>query len=215
MKKKILLLLRLFIYSLRHNLSVSKLGVILYFTLSALLSSVLIVSVYLLNIIIDFLVSGGESILLYALFMFLCVVASVVLSKIRDFIYGNITRRTYNKFENIFMEKMQYIPVDTLDSSAGLDYITYARCANEEVVLSLFNILDIIANIWAFAVALSVSLKFSVCFTMLFLVFTLPGAVMNILINGEKLIFNKENAPSQRKRGYYRWILTGNLPAKM
>lgn len=101
-----------------------------------------------------------------------------------------------------------------LDTSHGRDMIADVKRLRVVVVYMVFYIAQIIANFYTFCFAFATLAAFNLKFSLLFLVLTIPGVLLDKHFDMKTEELRRKQAPDIRKFSYYRWILTDVGPAK-
>ena len=117
-------------------------------------------------------------------------------------------------FTDEMLEKLSGMPVSYLDSSDGRDTLDLIGYIDEMTVSLVFNLFDSISSCYTFCVAFAALFSFSIGFSFLFIVLSLPGIVLNMVLGRELWELRRRNAPDTRRFNYYRWMLVDAWPAK-
>ena len=174
-------------------------------------------STFVLKYILDALTAVNidtNQIILYIFFYIIALILVQSLNSVQNVLYDSIIKKAEHKYDCDLFEKLTKLPMSVIDSSEGKDIIEDVRYAKNTAVNLTFHLVRIISMFYSFCVAFVTLVVFNVWFSLLFLILTVPGIILDIIFDKrtEKLRF--ETAPDVRKFCYYRWMLTDVWPAK-
>ncbi len=215
--KRIKLFSKSIAYSWNLIFESSNLMIFLYFFLMLVATSVPLLSAFLLKSILNALTAATpetEGVLAVVLLYGLSLVVHLGISSARDLTRSIIDQKAKHMFECRLAEKLASLPMDILDSSEGKDMIDDVKYTENTAVLLIFRVTDMISHIYTFAVAFATLAVFSLGFSLMFLVFTIPSIIFSEYYAHKSEELRKKNAPDVRKFHYYRWMLTDAWPAK-
>ncbi len=92
-----------------------------------------------------------------------------------------------------------------------VDEVRYTK--NTAVYLT-YRIIRILSLLYTFGVAFGTLITFDVWFSLLFLVLTVPGTILDMVFSQKSMELRQRTAPDIRRFCYYRWMLTDAWPAK-
>lgn len=214
---KIKLVGRSVAYSWSLIVESSKALILLYFFLTMLVTSFPLLTAFLLKSILDLLtvtpVQINRIFLLVGLYL-LSVVLSQSVNSIQIFAKNTMIQKAQHLYDCRLSERLDTLSMDILDSNKGKDMVDDVRYAKQPTILLTFRITEIISHIYTFSVAFSTLITFSLNFSLLFLVFTIPSIAFNEYYARKSEDLRKRTAPDVRKFHYYRWMLTDSWPAK-
>lgn len=216
--------LRLFIKSIRYsfNLLYRSGGVLLfvYLLFSLLCATVPLLSAYILKNILDILsgTSSQENTLIALIFSIALYVGMILLSyslsSFKDICYQSIYNKACHTYNCEMLNKLSEMPISILDTSEGRDMVDEIGYIDETAVSLIFKLIDVISLVYTFTVAFVALISFNVWFSLLFIVLTLPGTIIDWVFGRKIIEFRQKTAPDVRKFRYYRWMLVDAWPAK-
>lgn len=204
-------------YSWNLMLQSSGCMIFLYFALMIIAASFPLVSAFLLKHVLDLLTSATPEtgklwivIIIYGL----TLVINQGITSAKNGIRSSIDQKAQHLYECRLAEKLALLPMEILDSSEGRDLIDEVRYTEGPAVYLTFQAVDMISQVYTFAVAFCILAIFSPGFSLMFLMFTISGIICNeyYVRKADELI--AKLAPDGRKFCYYRWMLTDAWPAK-
>lgn len=195
----------------------SRFLIVPYFALSLITTSFPLLSAFLLKYILDALTAEApevRKILAVVIIYGLAIVLNQGLSTAQSFVKDTIHEKAKFLYRCRMIEKLSEMPMDVVDSSAGKDMVDDMRHIEWTAIWLFFRVVNIVSHIYTFAVAFATLAAFSLGFSLMFLVFTIPGIVFDAYYDDKMDKFRQEKAPDTRKFHYYRWMLTDGWPAK-
>lgn len=189
---------------------------ILYLAIELFCATLPLLQVYFLNLIIDAVLLGQiNKTLDSALFWGISILLGLVLGTIKIIIKGRIDACSSKSFNSMIAQKMVKLPMAVLDTSEGRDLCEYARdCGTivyDEIPFALFSVAK---ELYTFLVSIVVLLNFNVLLVVLYLLFTIPGIIIDYIFYIKIDEFRRTHAADGRKMFYYRWMLVDSWPAK-
>ena len=213
--------IRLFIKSIKYSYHIlyrsggGLVYVYLLFNLLCAMSPLLLA--YILKNILDSLTATSlpmkTIILLIALYIG-CIIISHFLSSLKNICYQSIYSKACHTYNCEMLDKLSRMPMAVLDSSEGRNMIDEIGYINEVAVSLIFKIFDIISLVCTFTVSFVALLVFNVWFSLLFIILTLPGIIIDWVLGRKVIELRERTAPDVRKLRYYRWMLVDAWPAK-
>ncbi|MCD7831951.1 MAG: ABC transporter ATP-binding protein/permease [Firmicutes bacterium] len=188
-----------------------------YIVLCFLTSVFPLVSTYVLRNLLNVLTADKIEMTLVGVYIAAYILAVVLLqavSSMKDLSFNSLTEKGRHEFNLRIVEKLKSLPISFIDSSYGKDLIEKARMSEVSAVLLSDNIIRVVTYLAAFFVAFVPMVRFSVFFSLLFLVLTIPGIIVRAYCEGALNIYVMQNAANNRKYSYYRWMLIDRWPAK-
>ena len=195
----------------------SRFLIVPYFALSLITTSFPLLSAFLLKYILDALTAEAPDvgkILAVVIAYGLAIVLNQGFSTAQSFTRDTIHEKAKYLYRCRMIEKLSDLPMDVVDSSAGRDMVDDMRYIERTAINLFFRVINIISHIYTFAVAFATLAEFSLGFSIMFLIFTIPGIVFDAYFDDKMDKFRQEKAPDVRKFHYYRWMLTDAWPAK-
>lgn len=204
-------------YSARLMYRSSRLWILVYFLLHLIGSTLTLLDTYVLKFLLDALTGGSPRMQA----VFLCV-ALYALSRVlwravksaEDVLKDSIFQKAEHRYGCDVSEKLARLPLSFLDSSAGKDIVDDVRYTKFTVVHLTQHVVYAVTQIYTFSVAFGVLARFDLGFSLLFLLLTIPGALMDEIFDRKAEDLRRKTAPDMRKFSYYRWMLTDAWPAK-
>lgn len=191
--------------------------IFLYFVLIMIAASFPLLSAFLLKYVLDMLTSAAPEmgklwivIIIYGL----SLVINQGITSAKDVIMRSIAEKAQHLYECRLAEKLTLLPMEILDSSEGRDLIDEVRYTEGAAVYLTFQVVDVISQVYTFAVAFAILTMFSPVFSFMFLVLTISGMICNEYYVRKSDELRLKKAPDMRKYSYYRWMLTDAWPAK-
>ncbi len=195
----------------------SKFLIFFYFALSLITTSFPLLSAFLLKYILDSLTAATpavEKVLAVVIIYGVSIVINQGFLSAESFVKDTIHEKAKFLYRCRMIEKLSDLPMDVVDSSAGKDMVDDMRHIEFTAIYLFFRVIDIISHIYTFVVAFTTLAVFSLGFSLMFLVFTIPGIIFDAYYDDKVDKFRQEKAPDLRKFHYYRWMLTDAWPAK-
>jgi ABC-type multidrug transport system fused ATPase/permease subunit len=106
------------------------------------------------------------------------------------------------------------MPLDILDSLEGKNMLDDVRHAQSTIVYLTDRVIKVLSSIYSFVAAMVILVSFNLYVSILFIVFTLPGIILDAVFEQKAEIFRHKYAPDVRKFSYYRWMLTDPVTAR-
>lgn len=189
---------------------------VLYIFLKVLMASFPILNLYVLNLILNEIVSGNADIQ-KLIYLIASLVAITVLSNILGS-FLNLTNETmvrriikYNQMK--YYERICAMPLSFLDSPEGRDIASSAANLLDNPAVVFQMCISIVSSLYAFFVAAAVLFRYNALYSVLLLILTLPVCITGY---SQTALFNKferKNMANNRYHSYYRWILTSRETA--
>ena len=214
---KLKLISKSVIYSWNLIFESSRFLIFLYFALSLITTSFPLLSAFLLKYILDALTAETPDIgkiLAVVIAYGLAIVLNQGFSTAQSFTNDTIREKAKFLYRCRMIEKLSNLPMDVVDSSAGKDMVDDMRHVERTAINLFFQVIRLVSHIYTFAVAFATLSAFSLGFSLMFLVFTIPGIIFDAYYDDKMDKFRQEKAPDLRKFHYYRWMLTDAWPAK-
>ena len=213
--------LKLFIKSIKYsfNLLCRLCGgwVYIYFLLNLLQATLPVLLAYILKHLLDILTASspqGNGMVLTIVLYLGGIILSHLISSVKNICYQSIYSKACHAYNCEMLNKLSRMPLAILDSSKGRDTIDVIGYIDEVAVSLIFKIIDVISLSYTFTVAFIALLSFNVWFSLLFIILTLPGAVVEWVLGRRVIALRERTAPDVRKFRYYRWMLVDAWPAK-
>lgn len=191
--------------------------ILLYFVLNIIGATLPLFSVFLLKYLLDLLTESSVN---TASVMF-CVglyIASLVLLQGIDAgkiaVYNSVFKKAEHLYECDLSEKLAALPISVIDTSAGKDMVDDVRNTQNTAVYLTYRLVRILTLLYSFCVAYITLIRFDIKFSILFLVLTVPGIILDFVFSEKSEQLRLRSAPDVRRFCYYRWMLTDAWPAK-
>lgn len=211
----------LFFKSIRYSANLvykaSGLMMIVYFILNIVGSTLNLFNTYILKHMIDSLTVSSlrvQKVLFWVLLYVLVLVISQANTSVQGILYNSIFQKADHQYDCNLSNKLADLPLSLIDSSKGKDIIDDVRRTKNTAVYTTYRMVRITSLLYTFTVAYITLVKFNVWFSLLFLVLTIPGIILNKVFDKKVENLRREKAPDIRKFSYYRWMLTDACPAK-
>ena len=137
-----------------------------------------------------------------------------IFSSIQNVLQNSIFTKAEHLYECNLAKKLSELPLSIIDSSEGRDMIEDVRYTKNTAVYTAYRIVQITSLLYTFIIAYVTLAKFNLLFSLLFLLLTVPGIILNEFFDKKAEILRIKTAPDVRKFCYYRWMLTDVWPAK-
>lgn len=211
----------LFFKSIRYSFELlyysSKFEVIVYLGLNLLCTTIPLMSAFVFKLLIDALSNTFPN-TKYALMCAVGIIGLLVLSQalnsIKSITYNSIYNKAIHFYNCKMLNKVSQLPMSIIDTSSGRDTIDDVRYINDTAVSLIFRIIEAFSCCYTFTVAFIALIRFNIWFSLLFIVLTIPGVVLDWILGRKLIEFRHNKAPDVRKFSYYRWMLTDAGPAK-
>lgn len=215
--KKCKLLLKSVEFSASMIYKSSRLWIVIYFLLSLALSTFGLASTYALKYLLDALTV--ENTVLQSIITWIVVYIAILLlsqgaKSVKDILYNTIFQKAAYLYDCRLSEKLSALPLSVIDSSEGKDTIDDVRYAKNTAVYLTYRLVRLFSLAYTFGVAFAALMLFNVWFSLLLLLLTVPGMILQLMYDKKAEDLRRKQAPDVRKFCYYRWMLTDPWPAK-
>ncbi len=189
---------------------------LLYILIRIVMATLPILKLYVFNLIINSLVTGTNTkqVFVYMICFITCIIFTPIAENIFNILYRDMNEKMINTYEVSVNEKLARMPMAFLDSGTGRNIIDDVIDARNTVCTFFFKVEHVINQLYVFIVSIVVLMKYNLLLTLLFLVFTIPGAIFRNYSDVLIYSWNLKSAPDVRKFSYYRWMLTDPWPSK-
>lgn len=214
---KIKLLIKSIGYSVKLIYKSSGLILLIYFALNIIASTLNLFSTFALKYVLDSLSNENSQlsmIIMWTGLYTLSIVITQANNSFQNIIYDSVFKKAEHLYECNLAYKLAELPLHIIDSSEGKDLIDDVRYTKNIAVYTTYRMVRVISLLYTFVVAFITLIKFNVCFSLLFLILTIPGIILNEIFDRKAEKLRRKNAPDVRKFSYYRWMLTDAWPAK-
>ena len=147
------------------------------------------------------------------LYLGLQMVASL-LSRGSTVLYAQIKRKATYQLDCVIMEKMASVNVSWFDDTANRDKVEAAKSSSLYVTGNLPWAISTMIQVLVFISSLVLFLSYNWIAGCLFLITYIPGAVLSYRNNIKIDEWSIETIPENRKKEYYKSLLTGAFAAK-
>lgn len=215
--KKCKLLLKSVEFSASMIYKSSRLWIVIYFLLSLALSTFGLASTYVLKYLLDALTV--ENTVLQSIITWIVVYIAILLlsqgaTSVQDILYNTIFQKAAHLYDCRLSEKLSALPLSVIDSSEGKDTVDDVRYAKNTAVYLTYRLVRLFSLAYTFGVAFAALMLFNVWFSLLLLLLTVPGMILQLMYDKKAEDLRRKQAPDVRKFCYYRWMLTDPWPAK-
>ena len=156
--------------------------VLIYVILNIIASTLTIFSTFALKFVLDSISIGDPQLSIILLWIGLYVLFLVIaqaISSSKSVVYDSVFKKAEYLYECNLSEKLAELPLSVIDSSAGKDMIADVRYTKNTAVYTTYRIVTIVSLLYTFAIAFATLVKFNLWFSLLFLLLTIPGIVLN------------------------------------
>lgn len=213
--------LKLLLKSVRFSVDMiyksSNLWIIVYLLLSMVASTLGLASTYVLKYMIDTLTV--ENTVLQSVIIWIAVYIAILLlsqgaKSIQNILYNTIFQKAAHLYDCRLSEKLSALPLSIIDSSEGKDMVDDVRYAKNTAVYLTYRLVVLFSLAYTFGVAFATLVFFNIWFSLLLLLLTVPGMILQLIYDKKAENLRRKQAPDVRKFCYYRWMLTDPWPAK-
>lgn len=190
---------------------------LLYFFLILLCRSVDLLKIYTLRNILNIATTESAAFneaLIYTVIYIAWIVLLQALNSSASIVKNSIMQKANHQYSIEVSKQLTKIPLSILDTSYGRSLIDYVKKSQATSVNVVYRLINIVSYVYTFCIAFGSLLALDVWFSLLFLVLTVPGIIINNMFNQKADEFQRKTAPDVRKFHYYRWMLTDVWPAK-
>jgi len=194
----------------------SKLWIIPYYLLEILAASLGLLSTYILKMLIDELIDANQyfNIFLFITLFILSLVINHAVTSLKTIIKNEIIQKAVFEYDCRKLEKLSDLSLSVLDSSEGRDMIDDINYAKGASINPIFSIARAVAFFYTFIIAFIIICKFNLLISVLYVLFLIPGIILQEYFDRKAEALRLKTAPDVRKFSYYRWMLTDAWPAK-
>lgn len=195
----------------------SKLMVLLYLVLNLICATFPLFSTFVLKYLLDILTADSPDMSAVMLCIGLYIAALVVLQGLnsaQNVVYDSVFEKAEHLYDCDLLEKLAVLPMSVIDTSEGKDMVDDVRYIKNTAVYLTYHIVQIVTLLYTFCVAFGTLITFNIWFSLLFLVLTVPGIILNVVFDRRAEELRRKTAPDVRRFCYYRWMLTDVWPAK-
>lgn len=213
--------LKLLLKSVRFSVDMiyksSNLWIIVYLLLSMVASTLGLASTYVLKYLIDTLTVKNT--VLQSVIIWIAVYVAILLlsqgaKSIQNILYDTIFQKAAHLYDCRLSEKLSALPLSVIDSSEGKDMVDDVRYAKNTAVYLTYRLVVLFSLAYTFGVAFATLVFFNIWFSLLLLLLTVPGMILQLVYDKKAEDLRWKQAPDVRKFCYYRWMLTDPWPAK-
>lgn len=204
-------------YSLGLIYRSSRLMVLVYLALSLISVTFPLFSAFVLKYLLDVLTAEAPDMATVMLCIGGYVAALVILQAVhsaKNITYDSVFKKAEHLYDCELSEKMARLPMSVIDTSEGRDMVDEVRYTKNTAVYLTDKMVHILSMLYTFCVAFGTLITFDVWFSLLFLILTVPGTVLDMVFSQKSMELRQRTAPDIRRFCYYRWMLTDAWPAK-
>lgn len=213
--------LKLLLKSVRFSVDMiyksSNLWIIVYLLLSMVASTLGLASTYVLKYLIDTLTVKNtvlQSVIIWIAVYIAILLLSQGAKSIQNILYDTIFQKAAHLYDCRLSEKLSALPLSVIDSSEGKDMVDDVRYAKDTAVYLTYRLVVLFSLAYTFGVAFATLVFFNIWFSLLLLLLTVPGMILQLVYDKKAEDLRWKQAPDVRKFCYYRWMLTDPWPAK-
>ncbi|MGI6742865.1 MAG: ABC transporter ATP-binding protein [Eubacteriales bacterium] len=176
-----------------------------------------VLNVYLLNLLLNEIISSDisvRSVTIYSVGLILGIAAESLFSELRNIITKTMDSRTELYASMNFYNRLATLPFSYVDSRQGRDAADGARGQLPYFAATYCTFLDIVFSLYTFVLSAKILFDYNVLFSILLLVFSVPGVITGYTQTALYDKFAKLNLGNNRYYKYYYQILTGEDSAK-
>ena len=195
----------------------SGLWIAVYFLLSFVASTLGLASTYALKYLLDTLTD--ENTMLQSVILWIAVYIAVLLltqgtKSVQDILYNTMFQKAKHLYDTRLSDKLSVLPLSVIDSSDGKDMVDYVQSSKNIAIYLTYRLVRLLSLAYTFGVAFAALIFFNVWFSLLLLLLTVPGVILQLVYDKKAEDLRRKQAPDVRKFCYYRWMLTDPWPAK-
>ena len=213
--------IKLFMKSIGYSFELiyrsSKLMILLYLAFTLISVTFPLLLSFVLKYLLDVLTAETPDMAVVILCVGLYVVALVALQAVNsatDIIYDSVFKKAEHLYDCELSLKLEKLSISVIDTSEGKDMVDEVRYTKNTAVYLTYRIIHILSLFYTFCVAFGTLITFDVWFSLLFLVLTIPGIILDMIFSQKSMELRQRTAPDVRRFCYYRWMLTDAWPAK-
>lgn len=195
----------------------SKLMILLYLACNLISVTFPLFSSFVLKYLLDILTAEAPDMTAVMLCVGSYVAALVALQAVNsatNIIYDSVFKKAEHLYDCELSEKLAKLPMSVIDTSEGKDMVDEVRYTKNTAVYLTYRMVRILSLLYTFGVAFGTLLTFDVWFSLLFLILTVPGTILDMVFSQKSMELRQRTAPDVRRFCYYRWMLTDAWPAK-
>lgn len=213
--------MKLFMKSIGYSFGLiyrsSKLMILLYLACNLISVTFPLFSSFVLKYLLDILTAEAPDMTAVMLCVGSYVAALVALQAVNsatNIIYDSVFKKAEHLYDCELSEKLAKLPMSVIDTSEGKDMVDEVRYTKNTAVYLTYRMVRILSLLYTFGVAFGTLLTFDVWFSLLFLILTVPGTILDMVFSQKSMELRQRTAPDVRRFCYYRWMLTDAWPAK-
>ncbi len=185
-------------YSFRLIYRSSKLMILPCFALSLISATLPLLSTYILKYVLDELTVASPDIALVIVYVGAYIVTLIMLqglNSVNAILYDSIIKKADYLYDCDIAEKLAVLQMSVIDTSKGKDMIEDVRYAKIMAVYLTYRIVQCITLLYTFCVAFATLVTFNIWFSLLFLVLTVPGIILNSVFDRKSENLRRKTAP--------------------
>jgi len=198
--------IKLFIKSIGYSATLtyksSGIMLLLYFVLNIIASTLTLFSTIALKYVLDSIVTENQLLSVVLLWIGLYALSLVITqanTSIQNILHDSIFKKAEHLYERELAEKLTHLTLSIIDSSAGKDMIDDVRYGKNTAIYTTFRMVRIVSLLYTFVIAFATLVNFNVFFSLLFLLLTVPGIILNEVFDRKAEKLRREKAPDVRK----------------
>ncbi len=158
--------------------------------------------------------SSGSIIWLYiGVYLFMQVMLSV-LPKVKEILYGIISRKVSYRLDMSIMQKIAAIDTAFFDNPENYDLLEAAQTSEDYISRNLTWTIGTVIRIIAFVSGLIMFLSYNFVLGMIYMATYIPGAIISYKYKVKVDQWSIDNIPETRKKNYYKTLLISDFAAK-
>lgn len=204
-------------YSLKLYYRSGKLLILLYLFLNLISATLPLALAFIFKYLLDALTEQTFDVPQIIMYVGLYVADLVLIHIVKSFnktVNDSLLKKADHQYECELLNRMKDLSVSFIDTSKGKDMIDDMRSIKNTAIYLPLRVIDIVSLLYSFFVAFTALIKFNIPFSLLFLILTVPGIVIDIIFDEKSDDLRRKTAPDVRRFCYYRWMLTDAWPAK-
>lgn len=213
---KIQVFAKSFAYSLKLAWKAGRFFFVIFIIAQFASTTVILFNTYVLSSILNDLVDSinNEKLIFNIVLFILLTILIRVLSVFGGYISSLLNQKVSRIYEIEFSNKLNDMPLSFLDSSEGKNLIDEVTYSKNTATTYYKSVISIVSAVYTFVIAFVELIKFNILFSLLFIVLTIPGIVVEHIFDKKNEELRRNKAPDVRKFSYYKWMLLDKWPAK-
>lgn len=210
------ILKKTFIYSIKLAWKASKTLSALYIVVEFIKTVLPLANIYVLGSLLNNLIDNATfKSLKWDIIMFISFTIFIrIIGEVSNYVLLLLNQRISHEYDMEFAQKLDELPLSFFDSSEGKDLIDELSYVKGSAISFYKKVILIFSALYAFIIAFMELIEYNVLFSVLFIVLTIPGIIIEHIFDKKNETLRREKAPDVRKFSYYKWMLLDKYPAK-